>query len=53
MNPAAELFEALAGRGRIRRRLESVNERAAEVLRLFGDRLWPRRTEPARNLSQR
>ncbi|WP_138468807.1 ATP-binding cassette domain-containing protein [Poseidonocella sp. HB161398] len=47
----AEPLGALLGIGRYRRAAAEADARAEEVLKLFGDRLWPRRDQPAHSLS--
>lgn len=51
MNPLAELLRAVVPGRRFRQRQASLDEQAERVLRLFGDRLWPRRDDPGASLS--
>ncbi|MGQ4273802.1 ABC transporter ATP-binding protein [Terrihabitans sp. B22-R8] len=51
INPASETFAALLRTPSWRRRNAEQAERAEEVLKLFGERLWPRRDQPAFSLS--
>ncbi len=47
----AETFAALTGLPAYRAGERAARSRAEEVMRLFGDRLWPRREQPAHSLS--
>jgi ABC-type branched-subunit amino acid transport system ATPase component len=47
----AEPLAALAGFAAYRAAERAARERAEQVMRLFGDRLWPRREQPAHSLS--
>jgi len=51
LDPLAELLQALFGRGSMSRRQKDLDQRAREVLDLFGDRLAPRRDKAAQTLS--
>lgn len=51
IGPVAELFQALVGRGAMRTRQKELDERALQVLGLFGDRLLPQRGNSAQSLS--
>ncbi|MEZ5935745.1 MAG: ATP-binding cassette domain-containing protein, partial [Alphaproteobacteria bacterium] len=50
-NALSEPIAALLGLPRYRRREAECRARAEEVMQLFGDRLWPRRDQPAHSLS--
>jgi ABC-type branched-subunit amino acid transport system ATPase component len=47
----AEPLAALVGLPRYRKRQAECAEKAEAVMRLFGERLWPRRDQPAHSLS--
>ena len=47
----SEPLAALVGLPRYRRRQAECAEKAEAVMRLFGERLWPRRDQPAHSLS--
>lgn len=51
VDPLREVVGTLFGLPSWRRRARWQEERAAEALRMFGDRLWPRRDQPAFSLS--
>lgn len=51
MRVFTELVGALGFSGSYRRRTAELDSRAERALRLFGDRLWPRRFDPAGSLS--
>ncbi|QIM47991.1 ABC transporter ATP-binding protein [Pusillimonas sp. DMV24BSW_D] len=51
VNPLHELFATLFGTAGWRARVQAQEALAEETLKLFGERLWPRRHQPAFSLS--
>ncbi|MBS7546204.1 ABC transporter ATP-binding protein [Ancylobacter oerskovii] len=51
IDPVTESLGALLGLGFWRRRVKAQEAAAEAALKLFGDRLWPRRDQPALSLS--
>ncbi|MCB5363594.1 ABC transporter ATP-binding protein [Pusillimonas sp. CC-YST705] len=50
-DPFSELFASLLGTASWRRRLQAQEAVVQDILQLFGERLWPRRHQPAYTLS--
>lgn len=51
INPLWEIVQQFIPRSAQRQQLAHIEEKAEHILNLFGDRLWPRRFEPAQTLS--